>query len=60
MRVLLCPDKFAGTLPAPEVAAAVAAGWRPVHLGDRVLRLETAALVGAAMLLLPGPIRDRA
>lgn len=31
------------------------AGWRPVHLGDRVLRLETAALVGAAMLLLPGP-----
>ncbi|MEV4725500.1 glycerate kinase, partial [Micromonospora humida] len=30
MRVLLCPDKFAGTLAAPEVAAAVAAGWREV------------------------------
>ncbi|MBW8876330.1 MAG: 16S rRNA (uracil(1498)-N(3))-methyltransferase [Acidobacteria bacterium] len=30
-------------------------GWRPVHLGDRVLRLETAALAGAALLLLPGP-----
>ncbi|MEV4769290.1 glycerate kinase family protein [Micromonospora humida] len=30
MRVLLCPDKFAGTLQAPEVAAAVAAGWREV------------------------------
>ncbi|MFY1681233.1 glycerate kinase [Micromonospora sp. WMMD730] len=30
MRVLLCPDKFAGTLEAPEVAAAVAAGWREV------------------------------
>ncbi|WJK36944.1 glycerate kinase [Solwaraspora sp. WMMA2065] len=28
MRVLICPDKFAGTLPAAEVAAAVATGWR--------------------------------
>jgi 16S rRNA (uracil1498-N3)-methyltransferase len=36
----------------------LAAGWRPVHLGERVLRLETAALVGAAMLLLPGPARS--
>ncbi len=27
MRVLICPDKFAGTLSAPEVAAAVAEGW---------------------------------
>lgn len=37
MRVLLCPDKFAGTLPAPEVAAAVAAGWREVTDGDELL-----------------------
>ncbi|SCE99875.1 glycerate kinase [Micromonospora coriariae] len=37
MRVLLCPDKFAGTLPAPEVAAAVAAGWRTVAEGDDLL-----------------------
>ncbi|MFF0176159.1 glycerate kinase family protein [Micromonospora profundi] len=37
MRVLLCPDKFAGTLPAPEVAAAVAAGWRTVTAGDDLL-----------------------
>jgi 16S rRNA (uracil1498-N3)-methyltransferase len=29
-----------------------AAGWRPVGLGERVLRAETAAVVGAAMLLL--------
>ncbi|MFC7548354.1 glycerate kinase [Plantactinospora sp. GCM10030261] len=28
MRILICPDKFAGTLSAPEVAAAVADGWR--------------------------------
>jgi glycerate 2-kinase len=27
VRVLICPDKFAGTLSAVEVAAAVAAGW---------------------------------
>ena len=27
MRVLICPDKFAGTLSAPAVAEAVAAGW---------------------------------
>jgi len=27
MRVLIAPDKFAGTLTAPEVAAAIAEGW---------------------------------
>jgi glycerate kinase len=27
VRVLICPDKFAGTLSAPEVARAVADGW---------------------------------
>ncbi|WP_446210728.1 glycerate kinase family protein [Micromonospora sp. IBSANI012] len=37
MRVLLCPDKFAGTLAAPEVAAAVAEGWRAVATGDELL-----------------------
>ncbi|MEV1074427.1 glycerate kinase family protein [Micromonospora parva] len=37
MRVLLCPDKFAGTLSAPEVAAAVADGWRTVTDGDDLL-----------------------
>ena len=28
VRVLICPDKFAGTLSAVDVAAAVADGWR--------------------------------
>jgi glycerate kinase len=37
MRVLICPDKFAGTLSAPEVAAAVAAGWRDVAPRDDVV-----------------------
>jgi glycerate kinase len=36
MRVLICPDKFAGTLSAPEVAAAVAEGWRSVMPGDEI------------------------
>ena len=34
MRVLICPDKFAGTLSAPEVAAAVATGWHDVAPRD--------------------------
>jgi glycerate kinase len=28
VRVLVCPDKFAGTLTAGQAAAAIAAGWR--------------------------------
>jgi glycerate kinase len=36
MRVLICPDKFAGTLSAPEAAEAVAAGWRTVRPGDEL------------------------
>lgn len=34
MRVLICPDKFAGTLSAPAAAAAVAEGWRDRAPGD--------------------------
>jgi 16S rRNA (uracil1498-N3)-methyltransferase len=30
----------------------LAAGWHPVGLGERVLRLETAAVAGAALILL--------
>ncbi|NMO53067.1 glycerate kinase [Actinoplanes sp. TBRC 11911] len=36
MRVLICPDKFAGTLSAPEVAEAVVAGWSGT--GDDLIR----------------------
>lgn len=37
--MLLCPDKFAGTLEAREVAAAVAAGWREVDdAGELLIR----------------------
>ncbi|GIV65763.1 MAG: ribosomal RNA small subunit methyltransferase E [Bellilinea sp.] len=34
-----------------EVQAAERAGWLPVSLGRRILRTETAAIVGAALLL---------
>nr|MDT0658947.1 glycerate kinase [Micromonospora sp. DSM 115978] len=37
MRVLVCPDKFAGTLPAPEVAAAVIDGWRAIAPADELV-----------------------
>jgi glycerate 2-kinase len=36
MRVLVCPDKFAGTISAVDAAAAVAEGWREVAGSDRV------------------------
>lgn len=37
MRVVICPDKFAGTLSAPEAAEAIAAGWRSARPDDAVV-----------------------
>ena len=37
MRILICPDKFAGTLPAPQVVAAVAAGWHDTAPEDEIV-----------------------
>jgi glycerate kinase len=37
MRILICPDKFAGTLSAPDVAAAVAAGWLDCAPADQAV-----------------------
>jgi glycerate kinase len=42
MRVLVAPDKFRGTLTAPEAAAAIAAGWQRVRPGDEVSQLPLA------------------
>lgn len=41
-----------GGLTPEERSGLIEAGWRPVGLGPRILRIESAALVGAAMLLL--------
>lgn len=37
MRVLICPDKFAGTLTAVQAAQAIADGWRAVAPGDELV-----------------------
>lgn len=37
MRVLIAPDKFKGTLSAPEAAAAIARGWHRVRPSDTLL-----------------------
>jgi glycerate kinase len=36
MRILICPDKFAGTISAPAAAEAVAEGWRERAPGDEL------------------------
>lgn len=41
-----------GGLATSEEDAALARGWRPVHLGPRVLRAETAPLAALAVLTL--------
>ena len=42
MRVLVAPDKFAGTLTAVEAAAAIAQGWRRTAPGDDVVEVPLA------------------
>lgn len=42
MRVLVCPDKFAGTLSAVEAAAAIARGWTSARPADDVLCMPLA------------------
>ena len=36
MRVLIVPDKFKGTLAAPDACAAIAKGWKSVRAGDQL------------------------
>lgn len=37
MRIVVAPDKFAGTLSAPQAAEAIAQGWRRAAPGDDVV-----------------------
>lgn len=39
MRVLIAPDKFKGTLTAPEAATAIARGWQRVRVKDVPVQL---------------------
>ena len=42
MRVLICPDKFAGTMSAPQAAAAIAEGWAGAAPADELVRVPLA------------------
>jgi glycerate 2-kinase len=42
LRVLIAPDKFKGSLTAPEAAAALAEGWRSVRPADELTVLPMA------------------
>jgi len=55
VRVLICPDKFAGTLSAPEVAEAIAEGWSaPDELIRRSLSDGGPGFVEVLAEALPG------
>ena len=41
-----------GGFSVAEVSKAMTAGWEPIELGSRILRIETAAMAVAAQLLL--------
>lgn len=59
MRIVICPDKFAGTSSAVDAAAALAAGWSAVAPGDRLL-LRPLADGGPGFLdVLAGPTGGR-
>jgi 16S rRNA (uracil1498-N3)-methyltransferase len=47
-----------GGLAPEERQALLEAGWAPIGLGPRILRIETAAVAGAAMVLLACPKID--
>ncbi|MCS7089936.1 MAG: glycerate kinase [Verrucomicrobiota bacterium] len=36
LRLLICPDKFKGSLSATEASEAIATGWRRIRPGDRL------------------------
>lgn len=62
MRVLLAPDKFKGTLTAPQVAAALATGWRRARPRDDLDEVPVAdggeGTLAALVAALDGEIRS--
>ena len=71
MRVLVAPDKFRGTLTAPEAASAIATGWLRSRPTDGIVQIPMAdggegtldALVNATeggrrTMLVEGPLGD--
>lgn len=75
MRIVVAPDKFAGTLTAPQAARAIAEGWRRTAPGDEIVEAPMAdggpgflyALQGAfgadarlEVVTVPGPLGEPA
>ena len=62
MRVLIAPDKFAGTLTAVEAAAAIAEGWRRTVPTDQLVEVPLAdggpGFVGVLHATLGGELVD--
>ena len=62
MRVLIAPDKFAGTLTAVEAAAAIAEGWRRTVPTDQLVEVPLAdggpGFVGVLHATLGGDLAD--
>ena len=61
MRVLICPDSFGGTLSAPDVAEALAAGWQAARPDDELAQLPLSdggpGLLDVLEAALPGSRR---
>ena len=62
MRVLICPDSFGGTLSAPDVAEALAAGWQAARPDDELAQLPLSdggpGLLDVLEAALPGSRRN--
>jgi len=61
VRVLICPDSFGGTLSAPDVAEALAAGWQAARPDDELAQLPLSdggpGLLDVLEAALPGSRR---
>ncbi len=61
VRVLIVPDSFGGTLSAPDVAEALAAGWQAARPGDELAQLPLSdggpGLLDVLEAALPGSRR---
>jgi glycerate kinase len=64
LRVVIAPDAFKGSLAAPDVAAAMAEGWRSVRPGDDLVLLPQAdggeGTLDAIASAVPGSVRRSA
>ncbi len=62
--IVIAPDSFKGSLPAPEVADAIAEGWRSVRPGDTLTLIPQAdggeGTLDVVEVAVPGSVRHDA